>query len=310
MYRNNVRVVGILSVASRLWVSLGKLGKNACQDGKRGIDPRSTTSRPRLRIEARRERSRSDQRRVTISSSSHHVVSLPVPNPHLFRTHWRVLDPSSLKPQGSKPAALQVFCLPQELQVRPADQGIHQGLYSLCISRFTVPSSVGNSNYASSSNSAMTSLRPDFGLTEVQPEPQSANHVHSDRLLPRPYVFTAGPTHCATIAPCTHKDLNKCILPVLFLPDVALTRLMQYAVDGDDEHDESHSPQLGQAGRQGQRSLTHTSRTGGGLNAAAPVVSRLAQIAGKGAHVGDRLSARVCRAGARGRPPTRGVRGQ
>ncbi|KAJ7482039.1 hypothetical protein B0H11DRAFT_2184469 [Mycena galericulata] len=126
-------------------------------------------------------------------------------------------------------------CLPQELQARPTDQGIHEGLRFLCV--FPVCRSQWQQHqYASSTNSAVTSLRPrklDFGMTEVQPEQQSqsANNIHIDRLLLRPCLRWP------------HALRHKCILPVLFLPGVALTRLMLHAVEADDEHDESHSPQ-------------------------------------------------------------------
>ncbi|KAJ7498118.1 hypothetical protein B0H11DRAFT_2276218 [Mycena galericulata] len=73
--------------------------------------------------------------------------------PHLFRTHWRVLDPqaSNLKAPNLQLynscvklnecfKLLQVIvscnfsrCLLQELQALLADQGIHEGLCSLCV---------------------------------------------------------------------------------------------------------------------------------------------------------------------------------
>ncbi|KAJ7432177.1 hypothetical protein B0H11DRAFT_2209781, partial [Mycena galericulata] len=81
-------------------------------------------------------------------------------------------------------------------------------------SRLAILSGVGNSNYASSANSAVTSLRPwklDVGVTEVQPkQPQSVNHVHTDRLHTPPAPLVSS-------FPRAHKDRNKRVLPVLFL---------------------------------------------------------------------------------------------
>ncbi|KAJ7444979.1 hypothetical protein B0H11DRAFT_2291040 [Mycena galericulata] len=80
-------------------------------------------------------------------------------------------------------------------------------------SRLAILSGVGNSNYASSANSAVTRVRPwklDVGVTEVQPkqQPQSVNHVHTDRLHTPPAPLVSS-------FPRAHKDRNKRVLPSL-----------------------------------------------------------------------------------------------
>ncbi|KAJ7503441.1 hypothetical protein B0H11DRAFT_2274093 [Mycena galericulata] len=218
---------------------------------------------------------------LTISPSSHHVASLPVPNPHLFRTHWPVLDPSSLKPQGSKPAAPQLLCVKLnecfKLQIfklpylaRSLAVSLKSFKYGWLIKAF-IKASV---------------LFASLAVPEREPTYIQASSC-------RAYVFiAASPSPVHTRTSTRPVQQNDCAVGLALLPYLFIV-----------------SP-VGQTGRLGQRRLTYTSRTGGGLDMAALVVPQLAQIAGKGARIGGRLSASGCSAGAWGRPPTRGVRGQ